>query len=113
MEHRNNCKEVRIEVFNNLRAYAYEDTVTYQESFKIRNATPVSYTGKSYVTCDYNGEEGMFLLGWAGVESKIEFDLDSFKMFKRYKHTEHSPSVKFFPFIMDSEGTKVVELFIY
>ena len=41
-------------------------------------ATPVSYTGKSYVTCDYNGEEGMFLIGWAGVES-FEFDFSTFQ----------------------------------
>lgn len=100
-----------LEVFNNLEAYAYEDIVTYSEDpLGLGMATPVSYTGKSYVTCDYNGEEGMFLLGWAGVESKFEFDFTTFQNVQ--KDTNYTgtltPPVKYLSpsFIMDGEGTE-------
>ena len=100
-----------IETFNNIVGYAYEDSVTYSEDpLGLGMATPVSYSGKSYVTCDYNGDEGMFLLGWAGVESKFEFDITTFQNVQKdtnYTGTLNPPIKYLSPaFIMDGQGTE-------
>jgi hypothetical protein len=61
--------------WNGETVYAYRDAMILQGTDSLGTPIPIDlgWDMTVYVACDYNGQEGLFMLGWSGSFSECQF----------------------------------------
>ena len=62
--------------YNGVDAYAYQDVLTTDNGS--------GWDVVSYVACDYQGDEGMFLMGWEGASNEVSELIPGFPITNTY-----------------------------